>query len=250
MIPRRLLPDGVVMRLSMMRVGLGAIAWVAVTGMAIACFARVLPPDGPLLFQRELLGFASAFAVGGAVSGSISVAIYGRRGLACMLLATIVAILAISVVPTRWGIARLTLPNVTWFDNVWAATRVSVGFGMAIGGFAGVAASGIVAAFASLTRRRISWTIGLAVATLLAGMGLWVLPHLIPPLSDRMIAYAHWHIGSSYDEAIRGACVGAGAGGLVGAVVMILVARDSSWRGDAGRPDRVGSEGCAAGGGC
>ena len=234
----------------MMRVALGAITWVAVTGMAIACFARVLPPHGPLLFQRELVGFASAFAVGGAISGAISVAIYGRRGLACVLLATILAILAISVVSTRWGIARLTLPNVTWFDSVWAATRVSIGFGMALGGFAGVTTSGIVAVFATLTRRRISWTIGLAVATLLAGMGLWVLPQVIPGLLDRMIAYAHWHVGFSYDEAIRGACVGAGSGALVGAVVMILVARDAGRRGDPRRPDGVGSGDRIAGGGC
>jgi hypothetical protein len=234
-----------------MPIALGAITWIVVTGMAIACFARALPPYGPLLLQRELLGFTSAFAVAGAISGSISTAIYGRRRGACGLWVTLMAVLAIAVAATRWGIARLTGPSGPWFDSEWAYAWVSIGFGMALGGFAGVIASGIVAAFATLTRRRTTWTIGLAVATLLAAMGFWVLPHVIPQMFDRMVESAHWHYGSACDEAIRGACVGAGLGGLIGSVVLIVVVRVSERRQrDRARPDRVESRSGPATGHC
>jgi hypothetical protein len=210
-------------------VALGAMTWTGMTAMAIACFARVLPPTGPLLFQQELLGFTSAFAVAGAISGPMSVAIYGRRRRAVGLCLALMVILAISVVSARWGIGQLTRP-IGRFASVWGSTRVCFGFGITLGGVAGIMTAAVVGIFAGLTRRRITWKIGLAVAGLLGGMGFWALPHIIPRLLGPTIDYAHWHYGSTYDDAIRGVYVGAGSGGLAGAVLMFLVAGDSRRR--------------------
>jgi hypothetical protein len=128
---------------------------------------------------------------------------------------------------------------------------VSLGFGIALGGLAGVTASGIVAIFAALTRRKTTWTIGLAVTALLAGVGFWVLPYIVARLSERTIEYAHWQYGWAYDEAIIGACIGAGLGGLAGSVVMMLVAGDSSRRrGDRARRDPAESPSRPAAGEC
>jgi hypothetical protein len=211
-------------------VALGALTWTGVTAMAIAYFGRVLPPTGPLLLQRELLGFTSAFAVAGAIAGSISVAIYGRRRSAFGLGLALMAILAISVVSARWSIGRLTRLNGLWFKGVWSHARACIGFGVTLGGLTGIVTAGIAGIFAALTRRKFTWKIGLAVAALLAGTGFWALPQIIPQLLVQTIDYAHWHYGSAYDDAIRGAFVGAGSGGLAGSVIMILIAGDSARR--------------------
>jgi hypothetical protein len=216
-------------------VALAAMTWVGVTAMAVACFIRVLPPRGPLLFERELIGFAAAFAAAGAISGSISVAIYGRWRRAAALCVTFMAILAISVVSIRWGVGRLTMPSVPGFNSAWGErfnrewgeTQICLGFGAALGGLTGLITAGIVGIFAILTRRKTTWRIGLAVVVLLAGLGFWLLPELVTRLLVGMIEYAHWHHGWGYDDAIRGACLGAGLGGLAGPVLMFLVAGDS-----------------------
>jgi hypothetical protein len=229
------------------KVALAATTWIGVTGLAMACFGRALPISGSILLQRELLGFTAAFAVAGAISGSISTAIYGRGCRAFELWLTFLVILAISIASTRWGIARLTGPRGPWFAGVWRQTRASLCFGIALGGLAGVVVSGIVAVFAALTRRRTTWTIGVVAAVVLAGMGFRVLPHVIPRVVDQTMDYAHWHYGWGYDEAILGACVGAGLGGLAGSVVMFLVAADSARRrANWARPDLIESRTRAA----
>ncbi len=216
-------------------VALAAMTWVGVTAMAVACFIRVLPPRGPLLFERELIGFAAAFAarrrdqrvdLGGNLRPM-------RR--AAALCVTFMAILAISVVSVRWGVGRLTMPSVPGFNSAWGErfnrewgeTQICLGIGAALGGLTGLITAGIVGIFAILTRRKTTWRIGLAVVVLLAGLGFWLLPELVTRLLVGMIEYAHWHHGWGYDDAIRGACLGAGLGGLAGSVLMFLVAGDS-----------------------
>jgi hypothetical protein len=211
-------------------VGLGAASWAAITGFAVACFARQVTAHGPLLFQREVLGFASAFAAAGTISGSVALAAYGRWRRALGLWGTLVALFAASVALTRWGIARLTRPSVPWFESVWSGATVSIGFGIALGVLGGLIVSALVGLFAALTRRRMTWRVGLAVAALVAVLGFWAAPQSVPRLVGWAIAYAHWHHGTGYDEAIRGAGVGAGVGALAGAVVSVLSAGPGSAR--------------------
>lgn len=206
-------------------VSLGAVVWLGVSAMAVVAFVGNLSPRGSLLFDRELLGFASAFAVASAVGGAAAAAIYGRRGWALGLAFLLVALLAISLVGVRWGVARLTGPSMTWFQSEWGQSKAVIGLGGSLGVLCGLIAFALVGGFAALSRRGTTWRVGLLVAALAAVLGFLAVPRAVPWLMNPTIEYANWNLGYGYDEAIRGAAVGAVLGALVGSVASALVVR-------------------------
>ena len=203
---------------------LGALVWIGVTGMTSACFVWLMRLRSPLLLQQELLGFSAGFALSGAVGGSVSIAIYGRGRRACGIFSAILTLLAIALALTRWGIARSMGLSGLRLSQVWNRVLNGLGFGLVVGCAAGFVASGIVAAFAVLTRRTITWRTGLVVDLVLVLLGFWLLPEAIPRLASWAWDYVRLHYSWGYESAILGACTGAGLGSLIGPVVLTLVA--------------------------
>jgi hypothetical protein len=207
----------------------GAVAWTGLTGLAVICLS------GPMLSQdyhlptRGLLGYASAFAVASAISGSVATAIYGDRRRSLGLGILLLALFALSVLSVRQILWTKTAPNVSWFQREWNAAAVCLAYGAGLGASCGLIASAIVGVFALLTRRRTTWRVGLAAAIGLIVAGFWALPAAIPWMTDLSISHsrAHGNYGMSHDEAIRNAGVGAMVGALSGAVVLAFVARVS-----------------------
>ena len=178
---------------------------------------------GPLLLQEDLLVFVWAFALSGAVCGVASVAIYGRTRRAFWLLLAFIAILALSVALTRWEVTRLVGAGGPRFNHLWEWILSSLAFGLALGGSAGIIASGMVAVFAFLTRRTITWKSGLVLDVLLVALGFWLLPQAIPRLAEWTCGWFRWRYGSGEEALALAACTGAALGCLIGPVVLTLV---------------------------
>jgi hypothetical protein len=189
---------------------------------------------GPHLPTRELLGYASAFAVAGAISGSIATAIYGNRRRALGLGILLLVLLGLSVLSVRQILWRRTAPSVIWFQSQWNDAAVCLGYGAGLGVSCGLIASAAVGVFALLTRRRTTWRVGVAIVVVLITAGLWALPAAIPWAKDLSIWYsrAHGNFRTIHDDAmiILASGFGAGVGALSSAVLLACAARVLGYR--------------------
>jgi hypothetical protein len=222
--PRAVSPSGSAALREISVVILGALVWTGVTGMVCACFVWLMPLRSPLILQQELHGFGTAFAVSGAIGGSVSVAIYSGRRRACWLFVTLLTLLAVSLILTGWGITRQIAPRGPRFSQVWNRAALSIGCGLASGAAAGMFAALLVVIFAALTRRKITWRCGLAVDVILVAVGFWLLPQAIPWLATRTWESVGSGYGWGHEAAILGGFTGAALGSLIGPVVLTLVA--------------------------
>jgi hypothetical protein len=211
----------------------GAIAWVGVATFAVVVFSqRTVPQPTGHLVNTEIVGFASAFLVGGAVSGVAAMLVYGgpRRALAMAVLLTLLA--ALVIFATRQTLAVKTVPASAWFENEWARTRSGLRTGTALGVPFGLVVALIVTGIGVLTGRRMTWRLGLAVAILLSVVAIWALPSwALGGISELAILQRWDELGFGDISTIRGAGAGAMSGALLGAVVAALGARCCPGRG-------------------
>jgi hypothetical protein len=207
---------------------LGASAWLLTVGFAIVGYSEQVSWEQSVVVQKESLCFAYAFAVAGTITGVAASATSGQRRWAMGSGAISLILLAGSIPILRWLIFPATSPNITWGQDVWHSALGCIEVGSLLGGFVGLIISGLVLASVPLERRLKTWQFGLMIAGAIALLGMWVLPAALPHLSDLVILYAGVHYRYLYDEALRGAGIGAGTGSLAGAIVLGSIAR---WHG-------------------
>lgn len=202
---------------------LTTLAWTLVVGLAVAGYSQRtawVPYD---IVQREVLGFAAAFAVAGTLTGAAALATYGGCHLASGFGAILAAIILASPAVMRWHILRLTAPNGAWGAREWHAAIDVMRPSVAVGAAAALLASGLVFASPLVARRVAPWKLGIAVAVATSIVGQWALPFVVSHVADQAIPYLRWHHGFQYDDALTGAASGAGTGALCGAIVCALL---------------------------
>ena len=177
------------------------------------------------MVSKEVVGFASAFAVAGTISGIAAVGASGRGRWAVGFGAAVAALLAASCLLLRWRVYSLTSPKLLWGEWVWETITQGLKFGGILGLAAGLMVSLAIPTAVALERRISRWQFGLLVAILINLLGAWILPPVVAALPGLLALRVGGNYRVHYDALVRGAGVGAGMGALCGAVVVGLVAR-------------------------
>jgi glucan phosphoethanolaminetransferase (alkaline phosphatase superfamily) len=209
----------------MLAIAMGVLVWVAAIGAGTAGFSAQVTTEPWDILREEVLGFAVAFTVAGTITGLAASATSGPRRWTIAFGAISLVLLAASVAILRWWIFRSTAPNVGWGQSVWSSAVGSMEAGFMLGAITGLVITGLVLVAAVVERHTARWQFGLIVAVAVAGLGLGVLPAVMSHLSDLIVLYSGPHYRYLYDKLISGAPIGAGTGGLVGAVVVGMIAR-------------------------
>jgi hypothetical protein len=227
------------------RVGwLGAVSWASVGALAAFGFAsQNVSASGfsrGYYPYRELLGFASAFAVSGAVTGVFTLGILAgwRTSLAMGL---VLASTQVAVYIPLWFLPLFAAPRFN--PGEWAAMNrgcllSSILPGVASGIALGLLVSAIGTGLALVGRRVNSWRLNLA----LASGGIVFLVVLVPKASTVISEFGielRWKYGWSATEVMFGAGSGATTGAITGIITALSVARFSLRRSKPARKREV-----------
>lgn len=217
----------------------GVLAWFVVIGMASVGFAGQFTKHDYELFRPDVLGFAFAFAIAGTITGLVASATSGHRPWTIAFGAISAVLLGSSPAIVRWWIYRFTSPNAAWGQRLWDSAVGTIATGLIMGSLFGVLLSGFVLVAAVVERRTSRWWFGLMVAVAVAVLGSIGLPMVMPYVVELVVMYAGGNFRHGYDEVTTGSAIGAGVGGLMGAVIVGMIARwfaAAGW----GRPATTG----------
>jgi hypothetical protein len=200
-------------------------AWTSVTVLAVVLFSGQVVRNPYDILQKEIFGFACAFAMAGAITGFVSMALIGGPSRALGFILTAGITLTASFLALRFMIFYYTAPNTIWGQREWDEASDRLLPCTTLAAVIALLISGLVLASAPLARRMSRIAFGVLIAVTVGILGLWVLPFAISHLTDRAIPYLRWHYGTRLDDALRGASIGAGTGALAGAIVIALISR-------------------------
>ncbi len=203
----------------------GVLAWLLVAGFAIVGFSQQVKWERFEIVPKEVLGFAYAFAVAGTITGVAAAATSGQIRWAMGWCAISIIPIAASVPLLRWLIFRTLAPDIAWAGRVWGSSIECAVIGSLLGMVFGLVISGLILVTVLLERYTTAWQFGVIVTSIVALLGMQVLPAAISCLSDLTVLYAGANYRYLYDEWLLGAGVGAGTGSLAGAIVAGLMAR-------------------------
>ncbi len=201
----------------------GAIVWAGVTTLAVVVYAQ---RTGTQTYLRNtgIVGFAAAFFVAGAVSGATTMFVYRGSRRALTMVSLLAFLSALAIFATWRVLAVTTVPNVAGFLTEWGRACTAIRTGATFGAPCGLVAALIVAAVGVLTRRRLTWRLGLAVVIILSVAKIWAIPRAIDWFAFRAM-HERWHERGLGDlSTTRGAILGAASGAIAGAIVAGLVA--------------------------
>jgi hypothetical protein len=207
-------------------ISLGTLAWVIVVGFAIFGFSQQI--TWRLLKNRteEILFFAYAISVAGAITGVVACAAAGKKRSAIGACVTNAVLLLASLPTVHWLIYRRIAPNLALAQLLWGSACDCFLFGSILGVCSAVIVSGLVLASVVLERHTKRWQFGLIVSVTVALLGLWVVPVVasgLPELSVSYIGQTWPHLDNT--SLFAAGMTGAGTGSLAGAVVTGLMAR-------------------------